>query len=78
MMTPEEWDVACSMRDRYLEIEIISQACDLVKELFSNIESPAMTLLRNYAQNKVGEKISEGYLTDLLDDLRELLPSKKT
>ncbi len=77
MMTPEEWDVACSMRDRYLEIEpVVQQACELVKKLFSNLESPGMIRIRTHARN-VGEEIPEKNLIDLLDDLRELFPSKE-
>lgn len=75
-MTFEEWEVARSIRDQYIKTEIVSQACDLVKELFSTIESPGMIQLRTHARN-VGEEIPEKNLIDLLDDLRELLPSKE-
>jgi hypothetical protein len=76
LMTDTDWEIACSLRDQHLKTEpVVQEACELVKRLFSNLESPGMIQIRIYARN-LGEEIPEKNLIDLLNDLQELLPSE--
>lgn len=71
MMTAEQWEQACLMRDRYIHFEPVPQAYKLVRELFESIESPGTIRVRNHARS-VGEDTPTENLRALLGDLAEL------
>lgn len=73
MMTAEQWEQACLMRDRYIDFEPVPQACKLVRELFESLESAGTIRVRNHARS-VGEDTPTENLRALLDDLAELFP----
>lgn len=72
MMTPDEWDEAMAMRERYGTTEPVTEASVLVRELFGGLEFPGMIRLREHART-VGEDVPAENLSDLIKDLNELL-----
>lgn len=76
LATAVEWDEACALRDRYLLVDPVPEACELVRDLFGEIGSKGISRLLDHAE-KVGELISEETLRSLCDDLRELLPIRR-
>lgn len=76
LMTAGEWDEACALRDRYLLIDPLPEACELVRDLFGEIGSKGIGRVLDHAE-RVGEVISEETLRGLCGDLRELFPIRR-
>jgi hypothetical protein len=74
MMTEEEWEQSCTMRDEFAEELKIQEARQIVGELFSNDDSLGVLRIKQHAKLVETELLDENILA-LVKDLNELFPT---
>jgi hypothetical protein len=74
MMTEEEWEQACTLRDKFAGEAKILEARQIVSKLFSSMESTGVLRIRQHAKAD-DTTVKDENISALLDDLQELFPT---